>query len=195
MSLKEADTKRDQILETAGALFSTHGYDRTSIRLLADKSGVSTSTIYAHFEDKSDVFVHSLGHSIRAVEVELERALAGKADPLDTIATSVRTVHAAIAADPLLRKILTFDADLVDRRLRNHAIEAQNHFAALARNVLRRAVREKKMKTMDIEALEAVSRLAFRGWLLTFEKGADEIGEARLTEMLIALIEGLRINT
>lgn len=62
-------SKRDQILETAGKLFIKHGFQAVSVEQIAAAVPVSKPTLYAHFEDKRDLFVAVMG-------VRCDRALA-----------------------------------------------------------------------------------------------------------------------
>ena len=43
------------ILEAALDLFSSHGYEATSIRMIAKKVGVSDPALYSHFKSKSEI--------------------------------------------------------------------------------------------------------------------------------------------
>ena len=43
---------RQQILQAAGELFASEGYDRASMRRIAKAAGYSPTTIYLHFESK-----------------------------------------------------------------------------------------------------------------------------------------------
>lgn len=47
---------REEILEAARALFVKEGYDRVSIRKIADRIEYAPGTIYLHFKDKADIF-------------------------------------------------------------------------------------------------------------------------------------------
>lgn len=47
---------RDRILKVARELFLTHGYHKTSMRMIAKEAGISTGPLYFHFEKKADVF-------------------------------------------------------------------------------------------------------------------------------------------
>ncbi|HWC33969.1 MAG TPA: helix-turn-helix domain-containing protein [Mycobacteriales bacterium] len=44
--------KREQILQTALELFSTQGYDSTSLRQIADQQGLTKAALYYHFPAK-----------------------------------------------------------------------------------------------------------------------------------------------
>jgi AcrR family transcriptional regulator len=50
----------DRILGSAIALFSERGYDRTSMRAIAGRAGVSHSAIFWHFGDKETLFRESV---------------------------------------------------------------------------------------------------------------------------------------
>ncbi len=50
-------SKRDEILKVAGDLFMAHGYRRVSIDQIVEAVPISKPTLYAHFEDKSELFV------------------------------------------------------------------------------------------------------------------------------------------
>ena len=51
-----ADT-RAQILDAARELFVEQGYDKTSLREVADSVGVTKAALYYHFRSKEDLFV------------------------------------------------------------------------------------------------------------------------------------------
>lgn len=51
---------RDAALQAAMLLFWRHGYESTSMRMLAEAMGVTAPSIYAAFGDKRELFVRSL---------------------------------------------------------------------------------------------------------------------------------------
>jgi len=58
---------RDQILDVALDLFNTNGYDKTSLREIAERMGFSKAALYYHFKSKGDILLalhmrlHELG--------------------------------------------------------------------------------------------------------------------------------------
>jgi AcrR family transcriptional regulator len=56
---REREEVRRKILTAARDLFATEGYDRITMRRIADAIEYSATTIYNHFEDKDDL-VHAL---------------------------------------------------------------------------------------------------------------------------------------
>ncbi|MGA2836185.1 MAG: TetR/AcrR family transcriptional regulator [Acidimicrobiales bacterium] len=68
-------TTRDRILDISLELFSTQGYDKTSLRQIAERLGYSKAAIYYHFASKEDILMalhlrlHEFGRdALRAVE-------------------------------------------------------------------------------------------------------------------------------
>src|SRR6204780_2621097 len=61
---------RERILDIALELFTEHGYDKTSLREIADELGFTKAALYYHFERKEDILLalhlrlHALGHGI-----------------------------------------------------------------------------------------------------------------------------------
>ncbi|RWU04463.1 TetR/AcrR family transcriptional regulator [Pedobacter chitinilyticus] len=73
--LKHKEDLRRKILEVAKELFLKHGYDSISIRKIADKIGISPTTIYLYYQDKSDVIyaLHQEGFKMLATQFAVLR--------------------------------------------------------------------------------------------------------------------------
>ena len=54
--------RREQILETAGKEFATHGYDGASLNHILQAAGVSKGAAYYYFDDKADLYLSVVQH-------------------------------------------------------------------------------------------------------------------------------------
>lgn len=64
----EADAgKRERILNEAAKLFRQHGYAVTTLRQIADATGMMAGSIYYHFSSKEEILVEVLDTGIRMV--------------------------------------------------------------------------------------------------------------------------------
>jgi AcrR family transcriptional regulator len=82
---------RQEILDAARQMFAEDGYDRVSMRRLAERIEYSPTAIYLHFEDKDDLFKAVCEETFRKLVVRLEkqrRQLAG--DPLTCLKAGLR---------------------------------------------------------------------------------------------------------
>ncbi len=61
---------RERILDVALELFNERGYDKTSLRVIAERLGVTKAALYYHFERKEDILLelhlrlHALGNDV-----------------------------------------------------------------------------------------------------------------------------------
>ncbi|MDR1449484.1 MAG: TetR/AcrR family transcriptional regulator [Propionibacteriaceae bacterium] len=53
--VKQAEVRRDEILDAASRLFTTKGYEATTISDLLDAVGIARGTLYHHFRSKENV--------------------------------------------------------------------------------------------------------------------------------------------
>jgi AcrR family transcriptional regulator len=75
---------RQRILDVALDLFNEHGYDKTSLREIADALGFTKAALYYHFERKEDILValhmrlHALGRDALDQVGQIEQVLDAK---------------------------------------------------------------------------------------------------------------------
>jgi AcrR family transcriptional regulator len=91
-------TTRERILDAALDLFAERGYDKTSLREIADKLGFTKAALYYHFERKEEILLalhlrmHALGRDalerLGAIEAT-EEAVGRWAELLDTFIDQV----------------------------------------------------------------------------------------------------------
>ncbi|HZB30137.1 MAG TPA: helix-turn-helix domain-containing protein [Streptosporangiaceae bacterium] len=97
MSGQRGDT-REKIRAVALELFAEQGYEKTSLREIAERLGVTKAALYYHFKSKEDI-VASLYHD---VQLEVEKIIAwGDAQPrtMETRRELIRRYYAAMTRD------------------------------------------------------------------------------------------------
>ncbi|PWK19438.1 TetR family transcriptional regulator [Arcicella aurantiaca] len=84
---KERDKQemRLKILETAQQIFIEEGFEKASIRAIADRIEYSPATIYLYFKDKNELFfsVHEMGFEKLILEMTI--AIEGITDPIEEL--------------------------------------------------------------------------------------------------------------
>lgn len=53
--VKEAEERRNEILDVAERLFGTKGFDQTSTNDILNEIGIARGTLYYHFKSKEDI--------------------------------------------------------------------------------------------------------------------------------------------
>ena len=109
----QAERTRQQILETAQRLFTEHGYDATSLQMIADEMGLTKAAVYYHFRAKTDILHAAMQPGIRRLEALLDdaAALRGRRARIEYLVNGfvdflVRNRHYAVMAstDPAAKR-------------------------------------------------------------------------------------------
>ncbi|CKI13416.1 transcriptional regulator AmtR [Mycolicibacterium smegmatis] len=77
---RPGQTAREEILDAAAELFTTHGYGSTSTRRIADEVGVRQASLYHHFATKDDILDALLAGTVDE-PLELAHGLLGESGP------------------------------------------------------------------------------------------------------------------
>ncbi|MHA7961359.1 TetR/AcrR family transcriptional regulator [Streptomyces sp. L500] len=84
---RHADTTRQALIDAAAGLFAERGYDRTTVRAIADRAGVNQALLFRYFGSKTALFGEVMANDgrrrLRETPPErlLESALRGLLDP------------------------------------------------------------------------------------------------------------------
>jgi AcrR family transcriptional regulator len=119
---------RAALIEAAFEEFSTRGYEATTVAGIADRAGVTTGALYAHFTSKLDLLLATLG--LTPVEDILRSAR--EAAALSRSEATKRLIQ-AMSARPDRHMLLLLDVIVVARR--------DPHVAQILRRGLERYVR------------------------------------------------------
>lgn len=75
------EESRARILEAALALFSAHGYERTTVKMIAEAAGVAQGLMYSHFDGKDALLRAIFEQSVADVYESFAVAAEGAAAP------------------------------------------------------------------------------------------------------------------
>lgn len=94
---------RQRIQDVALELFSEHGYEKTSLREIAEKLGVTKAALYYHFKTKEDIVISLFQDLARPID-ELIAWAEEQPRTLETKNEIIRRYHDALrTAEPLFR--------------------------------------------------------------------------------------------
>lgn len=84
--------RRRIILNAAAELFSTQGFDRTTIRDIAGQAGLLPGSVYHYFSSKEDLYMAVHQKGFRSVMLQLQAAVDEASDPWERLKRAF-TVH------------------------------------------------------------------------------------------------------
>ncbi len=104
--VKEAEERRNEILDVAEELFVTRGYDNTSTNDILDRIGIARGTLYYHFKSKEDI-LNSIIERVNNSLIARARAIASD--------TSIPVVDRLVATISGLRVDTDLGQEIIDQ--------------------------------------------------------------------------------
>jgi TetR/AcrR family transcriptional repressor of nem operon len=115
---------REEVLEKAMRLFWAEGYDATSVRTLLTHLGISSSSLYATFGGKHDLYLAALARYRAREHEEMRALLADAASPRAALAGLFSSLAELMLQDGSRRGSFTLNA-AVERGTHDAAVAAQ----------------------------------------------------------------------
>jgi AcrR family transcriptional regulator len=129
---EQAEQTRRLVLETAQRLFAEHGYDATSLQMIADAMGVRKANVYYYFHTKAEILEAAVAptfdamrrlldeaEAIRGKRERTERLVAGFAE----LMVASRALTALTMSDPVLRRQKETDEAMLELRARGERVQ------------------------------------------------------------------------
>lgn len=143
------EESRARIIAAALRLFGTHGYERTTVRMIAEEAGVAQGLMYQHFAGKEELLRAIFQQSIQDVYTSFAEAEAG--DPGEP--PVARIIRAAFA---VLQRRLDFWRLSYGVRMQQSVLEALGgavpDWSQTIRATLERALRAAGAPRPEVEA-------------------------------------------
>jgi AcrR family transcriptional regulator len=105
--MPRSESRKDQVLEEATLLFSNHGFDGTSMRMIARASGITEAAIYRHFDNKSHLYEEVIRSKARCHDIiQLREETPENEDVEGLLSRIARHILHLAAADPQLMRLM-----------------------------------------------------------------------------------------
>lgn len=109
---KTREQTEARIMREATDMFAQHGYAATSIRMIADRSGITIPTIYLYYEDKRALYLACCLAVFKRGTVIIQRELIAPLPPEQRIYNYLVSLSRLLIEDPHLAKL--FQRELLD---------------------------------------------------------------------------------
>lgn len=93
------DSPRGRVLRAAAHLFSTQGYERTTVRDLARVVGIQSGSLFHHFKTKEDILCAVMEEAIIYNFARMEQAVASGRTPRERLRGLIRAELESINGD------------------------------------------------------------------------------------------------
>lgn len=178
---------RERILEAALGLFSTQGYEATSVGAIAKKAGISRASFYRYFRGKRDVLLDLLSSWH-----DLMEWIRRSGEPEGRSVWELLEAGGMGVIDALLATPVLLQAELLFLYLAMHDEEARKALAdtfkaarAAARDLVELSPEEVDVKTASVFAVALLE-----GLLIQYAVDPKAIDPAKLWPKLLRLCRG-----
>lgn len=181
-----------QVLDIAVSAFIEHGYDATSMGVLADRLGLSKSAIYHHFPSKGDLLRLALDEALSSLEGVLTLPGAVKGPAADRLAVVLRgAVVVLVDKLPFVTLLLRVHGNTEVERT---ALARRRAFDRTVTALVVEACEEGSLRS-DIDP-RIVTRLLFgmiNSIVEWYRPGGPESTEKLADDVLAVALDGLRM--
>lgn len=162
---------KQRILDAALGLFSTQGFEATSIAQIADAVGVRKASLYSHFDSKQDILDRLIESIMEGYSKHSVRSLADRAsEELDQdgvvrlVTNQIRyTIHDEHVSRA--RKMLTIEQYRNPQLAELKTKRSYTDVLAFAETLMERLVSKGKLKPLDTKVMAAQFALPISVWM------------------------------
>jgi AcrR family transcriptional regulator len=177
---------RERLVVAAVELFAEKGYDATTVTQIAERAGVTKSTLFRYFPDKREILAAGQETLSRLLSEGIGQAPAG-VTPLEAVAAGLERVSGAMGQmnrdlGPRMKAAVAASAELQER----DALKSVGLAASMARALIARGVPE------------ATAQLAAELGVLAFKRGytqwsiEERDSEKTLADYALAALDEFR---
>lgn len=167
----EKQKTKQRILDAALELFSTQGFEATSIAQIADAVGVRKASLYSHFDSKQDILDRLIESIMEDYAKHSVRSLADRiGDELDPdgvvrlVTEQIRyTVHDEHVSRA--RKMLTIEQYRNPQLAELKTKQSYTDVLAFAEALMERLVSEGRLKPLDTQMMAAQFAFPISVWM------------------------------
>jgi AcrR family transcriptional regulator len=178
------DDKLAHIMRTAAAVFAEQGYERATVREISRATGVSLAGLYHYFRSKEELLFLIQDHCFATVVENLERRLAGTAEPDRRLRILVDNHLRFFAENMKEMKVLSHEADALTGDYRRQVNARKRAYVELCVEMLR----ELRPDVDDAHARAAAfSLFGMMNWIYNWYQPGRDLALAELADQMSQL--------
>lgn len=162
--IKEKERRKNQIYKVATKTLWHKGFDRTSIRDIAEATDMTTAGLYYYFKSKEELLFQILNSHMDDLIQGIEKIPADTMGPLDLIKAYIQYQIRINCTDQYRTKLILTDDDCLTGDWYNQIKAKQRKYLSYWRNVLERYLSENGLDDSEI-AIDAHCLVGMCTWI------------------------------
>ncbi|MGH2724099.1 MAG: TetR family transcriptional regulator [Actinomycetota bacterium] len=184
--------RRDRIVDAATRLFSERGYHGTSMRDIAEASGIRAASLYAHIEAKEDLLSGIIEDAAERFSARLEEVLEAQAGPVERLRLAIHAHVEVVAADRDAARVFLHEWNALKGEARARALELRDGYELRWDRIVREGIDRGVFRRQDA-TLARILVLSAANWVYTWYDPAGPLTPAQVADGFAdLLLRGLR---
>lgn len=179
---------RDALVAAAAKLFREKGYERTTVRDLAEAVGMQSGSLFYHFSSKSEILYEVMRRGIDDLSSAVRLELASCENPRDELIVMTRThLRTLLSNTQASLASLLYEWRSLPEEQRNQVVDLRDSYESLCREVMQRAMDQGVVKQGDPKLLVRLW-LGAINWTSQWFKGDGDLGIDNLAEEVVDMM-------
>lgn len=187
---------RDRILEAAVRVFSREGFDRASVKSIAEEAEVAVGSIYNHFRNKDDLLISIFEDEFHDRMALLDRLRASRIPVRDQVQQLLQDHFARAREHRELAELLLYERFHHGSALRERIVPLQRSVIERIADILKMGIEEGWVRPCHprvvAQALFDLVQTMTACWVLGDPGEAEDMFAAAPKELADLMWEGLR---
>ncbi|GEM_PF-173880 len=151
--LSAEERRKEKILEAAFRVFSSKGFQNTTMDDIASTAGVSKGTCYQYFKSKEEIFIATIDATLERLLSQAEQAASKATDPLERLGLKGLTFITKYA--DLQMMIIGLFTEILggNKKLKSKAKQVHEKVAEFLSKEIERGIREGKLRHIDSKSV------------------------------------------
>lgn len=173
---------RDLVLSSAARLFREQGYDRTTVKEIAEACDLLPGSLHYRYQAKEDILVDLMRLGLEHASAAVSDAVAGATDPVEQLRRGINSHLQMVVSGSDMVYVLLFEWRSLRGEAREEMIKLRDRYEALWGAMLK-SLSEKGVirEDVDLDLLRLIG-LGAINWVATWFRGdgrysLEEIGD------------------
>jgi AcrR family transcriptional regulator len=184
---------RDIILIRARELFLSIGYHQTTMRKIAQASGVSTGPLYFHFQNKAEILFHICLQGYRKLLVDFREVAGENTSSGIKLQLLFYAYWNFFRSEPELFEVLHMPENPMSgielpKTFKDVLISKRNETIGIMEEIIRLGIEERELRTVDTKAFALFLFSVAEGVFQSYRSGLIQNYESCLDEIVLTSV-------
>lgn len=180
------DARREQIFTVGARLFAQKGYERTSLKEVADLLGLTKPALYYYYASKEELLFEILSFVMERLLNDIREIAGGDGLPADRLAAFIRRYIGFFVAHPNEHALLSVQVDALCPALRDRILENQREYLRHVRVIVGGLLTRGSAAEID-ETSATFALLGGMNWIFKWYHPEGRISPEKLAADFLAL--------